>query len=97
MVMGIQELGSDADLEHVGRGVPRNDQGAEVTRGQLGVKGIPGKVHRGNADKITDLDDRLAMHEGSMALGTVGSIICEVATSRVKAPGMVLAGVVYFG
>jgi hypothetical protein len=68
-----------------------------VTREELGVEGIPGKLHRGNADKVTNLKDGLAMYGGSMALGTEGSIKCEAATGQVKAPGMVLPEVVYFG
>jgi hypothetical protein len=97
MGVGMRELGSKVDLVHVGRGVTRNDRGVEVTRGELGVEGIPGKVCRGHADKVTNLEDGLAMHGGSMALGTLGSIMCEAATCQVKALGMVLAEVIFSG
>jgi hypothetical protein len=77
--------------------VTRNDKGAEVPRGELGVEGISGKVHRGNADEVTNLEGGLAVHGSSMALGAVGSIICEMATGQVKALVMMLAEVVHFG
>jgi hypothetical protein len=76
--------------------VTRNEKGAEVPRGELGVEGISGKVHCGTADKVTFLKGGLAMHGSSMALGTVGSIIREMATGQVKALGMMLAQVVHF-
>jgi hypothetical protein len=75
--------------------VTRDDKGAEVLRGELGVEGISGMVHCAHADEVTDLEGGLAMH-GSMALGTVGSIIREMATRQVKALGMMLAKVVHF-
>jgi hypothetical protein len=56
-----------------------------------------GKVHRGNADEVTDLEGGLAMNGSSMALGAVGNIIREIATGQVKALGMMLAEVVHFG
>jgi hypothetical protein len=77
--------------------VTRNDKGAEVPRGELGVEGISGKVHCGNVDEVTDFEGGLAMHGSSMALGAVGSIIHEMATGQVKARGMMLVEVVHFG
>jgi hypothetical protein len=58
----------------LGEGCPETTKGAKVPREELGVKGIPGKVHRGNADKVTDLKGGLAMHGRSMTLGTLNSI-----------------------
>jgi putative effector of murein hydrolase len=51
----------------------------------------------GSADEVTDPEGGLAMHGSSMALGTVGSIIREMATGQVKALGMMLVEIVHFG
>jgi hypothetical protein len=58
----------------LGEGCPETTTRAKVPRGELGVEGTLGKVHHGNVDKDTDLEGGLAMHWGSVALGTVGSI-----------------------